>query len=107
MKQYVGLDVSQKETAVCVVDENGKVLFQGKTVFRPFNRGHLSTPLRHLRRGQGPFRGLSLMIVFGVGASTCGSKSERARLQPKQRGHHHHRPGRDASPAQRRPLAGF
>jgi hypothetical protein len=24
VKQYVGLDVSQKETAVCVVDENGK-----------------------------------------------------------------------------------
>jgi hypothetical protein len=23
MKQYVGLDVSQKETAVCVVDQDG------------------------------------------------------------------------------------
>lgn len=30
MKQYVGLDVSQKETAMCVVDETGKVLFEGK-----------------------------------------------------------------------------
>ena len=28
MKQYVGLDVSQKETAVCVVDQDGKVLFE-------------------------------------------------------------------------------
>lgn len=30
MKQYVGLDVSQKETAVCLVDQDGKVLFEGK-----------------------------------------------------------------------------
>ena len=30
MKQYVGLDVSQKETSVCVVDESGKVVFQGR-----------------------------------------------------------------------------
>jgi hypothetical protein len=29
MKQYVGLDVSQKETSVCVVDEVGQVLFEG------------------------------------------------------------------------------
>ena len=26
MKQYVGLDVSQKETSVCVVDESGRVV---------------------------------------------------------------------------------
>ncbi|MBD9529947.1 IS110 family transposase [Paracoccus sp. PAR01] len=30
MKQYVGLDVSQKETAVCVVDEYGRVIFEGR-----------------------------------------------------------------------------
>ena len=30
MKQYDGLDVSQKETAMCVVDQDGKVLFEGK-----------------------------------------------------------------------------
>lgn len=30
MTQYVGLDVSQKETAVCVVDENGRVIFEGR-----------------------------------------------------------------------------
>lgn len=29
MKQYVGLDVSQKETSVCVVDENGRLIFEG------------------------------------------------------------------------------
>ena len=35
MKQYVGLDVSQKETAVCVVDQDGKVLFEGKVPSDP------------------------------------------------------------------------
>ncbi|XQZ43764.1 hypothetical protein E2978_01335 (plasmid) [Paracoccus yeei] len=30
MRQYVGLDVSQKETAVCVVDEDGRVIFEGR-----------------------------------------------------------------------------
>ena len=35
MKQYVGLDVSQKETAVCVVDQVGNVLFEGKAPSDP------------------------------------------------------------------------
>jgi transposase len=35
VKQYVGLDVSQKETAVCVVDETGKVVFEGKAASDP------------------------------------------------------------------------
>lgn len=35
MKQYVGLDVSQKETAMCVVDQDGKVVFEGKTPSEP------------------------------------------------------------------------
>jgi transposase len=43
MKQYVGLDVSQKETAVCVVDEAGKLVFQGKAKSDP---GTLAEVLR-------------------------------------------------------------
>jgi hypothetical protein len=35
MKQYVGLDVSQKGTAICVVDENGKVVLEGKAASDP------------------------------------------------------------------------
>ena len=35
MKQYAGLDLSQKETAVCVVDQNGKVVFEGKAPSDP------------------------------------------------------------------------
>ena len=35
MKQYVGLDVAQKETTVCVVDDAGKVVFQGRAKSDP------------------------------------------------------------------------
>jgi len=35
VKQYVGLDVSQNATAVCVVDQDGKVLFEGKAPSDP------------------------------------------------------------------------
>jgi transposase len=35
MKQYVGLDVAQKETAVCVVDGAGEVLFEGRAKSDP------------------------------------------------------------------------
>ena len=30
MKQYVGLDVSQRETSVCVVDQAGGTIYEGK-----------------------------------------------------------------------------
>lgn len=35
MKQYVGLDVSQKVTSVCVVDETGRKIWAGKSVSTP------------------------------------------------------------------------
>jgi transposase len=35
MKQYVGLDVSQKETSVCVIDERGRPVFEGKAKSTP------------------------------------------------------------------------
>jgi len=35
MKQSVGLDVAQKETSVCVVDDAGKVVFQGRAKSDP------------------------------------------------------------------------
>lgn len=35
MQQYVGLDVSQKETAICVMDGVGKVMFEGKARSEP------------------------------------------------------------------------
>ena len=35
MERYVGLDVSQEQTAVCVVDGDGKTLWQGKCASTP------------------------------------------------------------------------
>ncbi len=35
MKHYGGLDVSLKETATCVVDQDGKALFEGKVPSDP------------------------------------------------------------------------
>ena len=35
MKHYVGLDVSLNETAICVVDENGVVICEGKALSEP------------------------------------------------------------------------
>ena len=39
MKQYVGLDVSQKATSVCVVDERGRLMFEGEV-----HAGRADTP---------------------------------------------------------------
>jgi transposase len=35
MAYYIGLDVSQKSTAICVVDDSGKVVAQGSALSRP------------------------------------------------------------------------
>lgn len=43
MKQYVGLDVSQKETSVCVLDEQGRMVFEGKA---PSDPGALTRLIR-------------------------------------------------------------
>jgi transposase len=43
MKQYVGLDVSQQETSVCVVDQVGRSVYQGRVKSKP---GALSELLR-------------------------------------------------------------
>jgi transposase len=35
MKHYIGLDVSTKETNICIVDEDGKIVFEGKAKSDP------------------------------------------------------------------------
>jgi transposase len=40
MEQYVGLDVSQLETHVCVLDKNGDICWQGKTLSNPEDLAH-------------------------------------------------------------------
>jgi predicted NBD/HSP70 family sugar kinase len=49
MKQYVGLDVSQRETAVCVVSETGQLIFEGKAKSDPGALTNLLVNMRHWR----------------------------------------------------------
>jgi len=35
MEKYVGLDVSMEETSVCVLDDGGNIVFEGKTSSQP------------------------------------------------------------------------
>ena len=35
MTQYVGLDISQAETSVCVIDESGSRLWEGRCLSTP------------------------------------------------------------------------
>ena len=35
MEQYVGLDVAQEQTSVCVVDGGGQVIWEGKCASTP------------------------------------------------------------------------
>lgn len=35
MECYIGLDVSQRQTAICVVDAKGKIVVEGKSLTRP------------------------------------------------------------------------
>ena len=41
MELYVGMDVSLKETSVCVVDGDGEILCEGTVISEP---GSMSTP---------------------------------------------------------------
>lgn len=58
MKQYVGLDVSQKETSVCILDDDGCVVFEGRA---PTDPGALARLIR--KRAPGTVR-----IGFETGA---------------------------------------
>ena len=82
MKQYVGLDVSQKETSVCVVDESGRVVFEGKAKSNP---GALACLLRNMRREQSASASRPERWRAGFGTSSGGyifrwSASMRAML---------------------------
>ncbi len=47
MNQYVGLDVSQDETHICVVDRDGNKLWEGSCLDLP----HMMVPVRELVTG--------------------------------------------------------
>ena len=87
MKQYVGLDVSQKETSVCVVNEVGQVLFEGKAKSDP---GALAALLRKrapraerrvLRPGrwQAGYGTNCVGSIFRWSASTLGMRTRLCR----------------------------
>lgn len=71
MKHYVGLDVSQRETAVCVIDETGKAQ---------------SDPgvLAKLLRKKAP---LAERIGFETGVMSSWLRRETGSLEPRRRGH--------------------
>ena len=46
MKQYVGLDVSQKETSVCVLDDAGRAVYERRVKSDP---GALTELFRKVR----------------------------------------------------------
>jgi hypothetical protein len=70
MKQYVGLDVSQKETFVCVVGEDGKPVFQRRATSDPGAlAAHLATKVPSAER-----------IGFKTGACRAGSGTSYAGL---------------------------
>jgi hypothetical protein len=67
VKQYVGLDVSQKETSVCVVGESGRVSSAHASLFL-----RVPDPVHRKRSEMGALRrqGLSWigMVLMGVSA---------------------------------------
>jgi hypothetical protein len=79
MKQYVGLDVSQREIAVCVVSETGQLILEGKAKSDPSARSHL--------RKHAP---LAKRIGFETGAMASWlwhelrRVAERTRLAPQK-----------------------
>ena len=60
MEQYVGLDVSQEQTSVCVVDGGGKVIWEGKCA---------STPVRDQFLAKPPSAGSRGLLPEGAGIS--------------------------------------
>ena len=57
MEQYVGMDVSLKETSICVVDASGEIVSEGTVISEPAAIAEFveaeavdSTALRRMRR---------------------------------------------------------
>jgi hypothetical protein len=88
MKQYVGLDVSQRETAICVVGEMGQVIFEGKA---KSDQGALTSLLRkhasHAERigfETGAMASWlwtnSAGLIFPLSVSTLGTRTQPCRF---------------------------
>ena len=54
MPHYVGLDVSLKLTAICIVNERGKIVREGSVASNPEAiAAHSSSRMRRMSRGSG------------------------------------------------------
>jgi hypothetical protein len=56
MEHYVGLDVSLKLTAICIVDRTGKIEREGVVSFDPRRSQHSSSHMHHMSHGSGSRR---------------------------------------------------
>ena len=70
MAHFVGLDVSVKETSVCVVDDAGTVILEQKVPTEPADIIALLTSL-----GQGPTRRMIEAIVGPIAKLTPTTKA--------------------------------
>lgn len=104
MNHYVGLAVSQRETAICVVDENGKIL-EGAAKAHP---GDLAALIRKRapnaeRIGFGNGRDGELVVARVEADRSAGCLHRRAARQGGPvRAHEQERPERRAWPCRTR-----
>ena len=88
MKQYVGLDVSQRETAICVVGEMGQVIFEGKAKSDPGALPACFASMRlmpsasdsRLVRWRVGFGMNSVGLIFPSSVSTLGTRTRPCRF---------------------------
>jgi len=84
MKHYAGLDVSAKETSVCIVDENGKLCRQRKVVSHPEDLvAILSDPAFSLDRVGIEAGPLSQWLFEGLGKKLTSPRFALRRGTPK------------------------
>lgn len=78
MKYYAGLDVSVKETSVCIVDERGTIIRERGTVSHPADLvALLSDPRLHLERVGLEAGPLSQWLYEGDGQGWAASDLHR------------------------------
>jgi hypothetical protein len=54
METFVGLDVSLKDTSVCILNQTGTLVFEGKVASEPTAIARLISQARHRRRPSWP-----------------------------------------------------
>lgn len=84
MKYYAGLDVSVKETSVCIVDEAGNICREGKVTSHPENLARLLNdpvlPLTRIGLEAGPLSQwlFSGMVAVGLPAICIETRHTKA-----------------------------